>query len=130
MNQRYDEQKQTIRMYQNLYQARTNIEKDEEGDLVADIYSILSVWRNSFSQLLNVHEVKVVRHLETHTAEPRMLEPSAFEVEMAIEKPKRHKSPNTDQIPAERNKSERRQIRSEIYKPIDSIWIMEGLPEE
>ena len=72
MNQIHDEQKQTIRMYQNLYQARTNIVKDEEGDLVADICSILSMWKNNFSQLLNVHGVKVVRHLEVHTAEPRM----------------------------------------------------------
>jgi hypothetical protein len=37
MNQRHDEQKRMIRMYQNLYQARTNIVKNEEGDLVADI---------------------------------------------------------------------------------------------
>jgi hypothetical protein len=28
-------------------------------------------------------------------------EPSAFEVELAIEKPKRHKSPGIDQIPSE-----------------------------
>jgi hypothetical protein len=32
---------------------------------------------------------------------PLVPDPSAFEVEMAIEKVKRHKSPGTDQIPAE-----------------------------
>jgi len=42
-----------------------------------------------------------VRQTELHTAEPLMLEPSAFEVQMAIVKPKRHKSPGIDQIPAE-----------------------------
>jgi len=130
MNQRHDEQKQTKRMYQNLYQARTNIVKDEEGDLVAGIYIILSMWRNNFSQQLNVHGVKVVRNLELHTAEPRMPEPSAFEDEMTIEKSKRHKSPDADQIPAELNKAERRQIRSEIHKLNNSIWFTEGLPEE
>ena len=36
-----------------------------------------------------------------YTAEPLVLEPSAFEFGMAIEKLKRHKSPGTDQIPAE-----------------------------
>jgi hypothetical protein len=61
MKQRHDEQKRIIRMYQNLHKARTNIVKNEEGDLVADIYSILSKWRNYFSQLLNVHGVKGVR---------------------------------------------------------------------
>jgi hypothetical protein len=31
------------------YQPRTNIVKDEKGDLVADSYSILARWRNHFS---------------------------------------------------------------------------------
>jgi len=35
---------------------------------------------------LNVHEVNDVSHTEIHTAEPLVPEPSAFEVEMAIEK--------------------------------------------
>jgi hypothetical protein len=43
-------------------------------------------------------------------------EPSAFEVEMVIEKPKTHKSPGTDQIPAELIKSGGRTIRSEFHK--------------
>ena len=34
-------------------------------------------------------------------AEPLVPEPSAFEVDLAIEKLKSHKSPGTDQIPAE-----------------------------
>jgi len=35
---------------------------------------------------------------EKLTAEPLLPEPSAFEVEMGIDKLKRHKSPHTDQI--------------------------------
>jgi hypothetical protein len=42
-----------------------------------------------------------VRQTEICTAEPLVPEPSTFEVEMAIEKLKRHKSPGTDQIPTE-----------------------------
>jgi len=34
--------------------------------------------------------------LETHTAEPLVPGPSALEVEMAIEKLKRHKTPSID----------------------------------
>jgi hypothetical protein len=48
-------------------------------------------------------------------------EPSAFEVEMDIEKQKRHKSPGIDQIPAELYKAGRRTILSEIHKLINSV---------
>jgi hypothetical protein len=44
--------------------------------------------------------VNDVRQTETHTAVPLLPEPSAFEIEMALEKIKRHKSPGTDRIPA------------------------------
>jgi len=57
--------------------------------------------RNYFSQLLNVHELNDVRQAEIHTTETLMPETWAFEVEMALEKPKRYKSPGTDQIPTE-----------------------------
>jgi hypothetical protein len=83
------------------YQPRTNIIKDENGDLVTDSHSILARWRNHFSQLFSVHGVINVRQTEIHAAEPLVPEPSAFEVEMAIEKLKRHKSPDIDHIPAE-----------------------------
>jgi hypothetical protein len=81
------------------YQPRTNIVKDDKGDLVTDCHSILARWRNSFSLPMTVHEVGV-RHREIHTAEPLGPEPSAFEGEMVTEKLKTHKSPGTDHIPA------------------------------
>ena len=77
-------------------QPRTNIVKDEKGDLVADSHSILARWRNYFSQLLHVHWVNGVRHTDIHTAEPLVPEPSAFEVGLVIEKLKSHKSPDPD----------------------------------
>jgi len=49
------------------YQPRTNIVKDEKGDLVADSHSILARWRNHFSQLLNVNGVNDVRQRDTHS---------------------------------------------------------------
>jgi hypothetical protein len=49
-----------------------------------------------------------------HTAEPLVPEPSDSEVEMAIEKLQRHKSPGIYQIPAELIKAGGRTIRSEI----------------
>jgi hypothetical protein len=52
------------------YQPRTNTVKDEKGNLIADCHSILTRWRNYFSQLLNVHGDNDVRQTEIHTAEP------------------------------------------------------------
>jgi hypothetical protein len=112
------------------YQPRTNIVKDDKGDLVADSHSILARWRNYFSQLLNVHGVDDVRQAEVHTAERQVPEPRAFEVEGAIEKLKRHKSPDTDQMPAELIKAGGRTIQGAIHKLIISIWNKEELPEE
>jgi len=77
------------------------IVKKEKGDLVTDCQSILARWRNHFCQLFNVHGVNDVRQTEIHTAEPIVPKLSAFEVEMAVEKLKRHKSPGIDHIPAE-----------------------------
>jgi hypothetical protein len=45
------------------YQPNTNLVKDENGDLLADSHSshnILNMWKNHFSQLLNVHRVSGV----------------------------------------------------------------------
>ena len=59
-----------------------------------------------------------------------MTELRAFEVELAIEKLKSHKSPGIDQIPAELIKAGGRTINSGIHKLINSIWNKEELPEE
>jgi hypothetical protein len=104
------------------YQPRTNTVKAEKGDLVTDSHNILARWRGQFSQLFNVHEINDVRQTDRHTAEPLVPEPSAFEIEMAIEKLKRHRSPGTDQIPAELIIAGDRKIRSEIHNLINSIW--------
>ena len=74
--------------------------------------------------------VNDVRHTEIHTAEPPVPEPRAFEVELAIENLKSHKSPGIDQIPAELFKAGGRTICYEIHKLIISIWNKEELPEE
>ena len=44
-----------INDFKKGYQPTTIIVKDEKGDFVADPHSIMARWRNSFSQLLNVH---------------------------------------------------------------------------
>jgi hypothetical protein len=79
---------------------------------------------------LNEHGFIDVRQNKLHKAEQLVHEPSVFEVDMAIEKLKRHKSPGTDQIPAELIKAGSRTIRSENHKLINSIWNKEELPKQ
>jgi hypothetical protein len=75
---------------------------------------------------LNVNGVNDIRQTEIHTAKPLVPEPSTFDVEMVIEKLKRHISPGIDQIPAELIKAGGRKI----HKLINSIWNKEELPKE
>jgi len=98
------------------YQPRCNIVKDEKGDLVADSHSFVARWRNYFSQLFNVHGVKDIGQAEIHTAVLLVPEPSASEVQLAIDKLKSHKSPGIDQIPTELIKAGGRTIFLEIHK--------------
>jgi hypothetical protein len=92
------------------YEPRTNTVKDEKVDLVTDHHSILVRWRKHISQLLNVHGVNDVRQTEIVSRTT-----SALEVETAIEKLKRHKSPGIDQIPEEMITARGRTICSEIH---------------
>jgi hypothetical protein len=55
---------------------------------------------------------------------------SVFEVELAIEKLRSHKSPGNDQIPDELIKAGGRTICCKIHKLNISIWKKEELPEE
>jgi hypothetical protein len=69
--------------------------KDENGDLLVDSHNILIRWKNYFSQLLNVYNVSDVRQIEVHADEPLVHGPSRLEVEIAIAKLKKYKSPST-----------------------------------
>jgi hypothetical protein len=75
--------------------------QEEKGDPLADSHNILNRWKNYFSQLFNVHNVSDVRQIEVHTREQLVPSPSRLEVETAIAKFKKYKSPGSDQIPAE-----------------------------
>jgi hypothetical protein len=64
------------------------------------------------------------------TAEPFVPEPSASELEIAIGKLKRYKSPDVDQIPAELIQVGGETLHSEIYKLIKLIRNKEELPHQ
>jgi hypothetical protein len=73
-----------INEFKKAYQPRTNMVKEENGDLLANSHSILNRWKSYFCQLLNVHGVNDVRQTEIHTAEPLVPQLSSSEVEIPI----------------------------------------------
>jgi hypothetical protein len=75
-----------INDFKKGYQPRTNMVKDEQGDLVVDSHRIWLGGRNHFSQILNVQGVNDVRQAEIHTTELLVPEPSVSEIESAIDK--------------------------------------------
>jgi hypothetical protein len=119
-----------INEFKRGYQLRNNLMKDENGNLLADSHNILNRWKNDFSQLLNAHNVSDVRQIEVHMAEPLVPGPSHLEVETAIAKLKKYKSPGNDQIPAELIQAGGELLLSTIHKLINSIWNKEQLPDQ
>ena len=95
-----------------------------------DSYSVLARYMKQFFQLFNVHGVSDVRQTEKHTAEPLVIEPSAFEFLLAIENLKSRKSPGIDQIATEFIKAGGRTTHSAIHQLIISLWNKEKFPEE
>jgi hypothetical protein len=104
--------------------------KDENGDLLAYSHNILNRRKNYFSQLLNVLNVRDVRQIEVHAAEPLVPGPSRLEVEIAIAKLKKYKLPGSDQIPAELIQAGGEILLSAIHKLINSVWNKEELPDQ
>ena len=115
--------------FKNCYEPRTNVVQGKKGDQITDSHSFFARWKKHFSQPFNVHGVSEVKQREIQTAEPLVPDPSAFDVGMAIEELKRHKS-GTDHFPADLIKAGDRNLRSEISKLINSIWNKEDLPDE
>jgi hypothetical protein len=69
-----------------------------------------------------------VRQIEIQAAEPLVHDISPFVVETAIEKFKKYKSPDSNQIPAEVIQAGIEILQSEIHKFINSIQSKEELP--
>jgi hypothetical protein len=82
--------------------------KNENGDLLVDSRIILNRWKHYFSQSLNVHNVSDVSQIH-------------LEVEIAIAKLKKYKSPGSDQIPAELIQAGGETLPSAIHKLINSV---------
>jgi hypothetical protein len=63
-------------------------------------------------------------------AEPLVPHPSRLEVEIAISKLKKYKSPGSDEIPPELIQAGGEILLSAIHKLVNSIWNKEELPDQ
>jgi hypothetical protein len=113
--------------FKRVYQPRSNLVRDENGDLFADSNNILNRWKSYFSQLLIVHNVSDVKQIEIHTAEPLVPGLSHLQVEIAIAKLEKYKLPCTDQILAELTQAGCEILVSVIHNLLNSIWNKEEL---
>jgi hypothetical protein len=77
-----------------------------------------------------VHTVSDVRQIEVHTAEQLVPGPSHLEVEIAIVKLKKYKSPGSDQTMAELITAGGGMLLSAIHKCINSVWNKEELTDQ
>jgi hypothetical protein len=77
-----------------------------------------------------VHIVNDVRQIEVHAAESLVPSPSLLQVETAIAKLKKCKSPGTDKIPAELIEAGGKTLLCMNHKLIKSIWNKEELPDQ
>jgi hypothetical protein len=118
-----------INEFKRGYQPRNNLVKDENDDLLEDSHNIFNRWKNYFSQLLNVPNVSDARHMNVHTAEPLVPGRSHLQVEIAIAKLKKYKSPGSDQILAKLILAEGEILLSAIHKLINSVWNRGELPD-
>jgi len=85
--------------------------------------------KNYLYQLLTVHVVNEVIQIEIHTAEPLVLQPISFEVEIAIVYMKSYKLPGSDQILAQLIQVGGNTLSTQIHMLINSIQNEEELPQ-
>ena len=84
--------------------------------------------RSVIYTLLNVNQSTSHEGSEVYPAEPDI--PSLIEVELPIEKLKRHKATGVDHIPTELIQTSGGKLYEEINKVIVLIWNKEELPKE
>jgi len=119
-----------INEFKKGYQPCACVIKKHDGTIVGDTTSILSRWKQFFSNLLNVNQITSHEGSEVYTAETDNPEPRLIEVELAIEKLRRHKATSVDHIPSKLIHAGGDKLYEEIHKLILLIWNKEELPQE
>ena len=83
------------------YNPRTEIMKEENGELVTEGEEIAKQFGKVFEELLNPQTLQDHTQIEYYTAEPEYVEPTDDEVRMTINTLKNNKSPGEDGLASE-----------------------------
>ena len=113
------------------YVAKTNLVKDETGQILSNSDKIKTRWQEYFQQLLNPTNMDYQEvERESNTSENEIDEPSYDEIEAAIKALKNNKACGVDEIPAELLKKGGPCIVYHLWQLIKKIWYEEKIPDE
>lgn len=119
------------------YKPQTTQCKNAQGDLLSTRREVLDRWVEHFNTLLNTGNVPENEppEMENDNQDPgnnedQQVPPTMNEVREAIKKLANHKSPGSDNLPAELLKGDSEELIVAIYKLLSEIWTQKILPEE
>lgn len=139
----FHEKGETRQVYQHVkeikkgFQARTNICKDKEDNLIGDKVKIIERWAEYFEQLLNGEEaataypeqISALIDQSKDKISDSETKPTIEEVKFAINTMKNNRAPGEDKIPIELIKYGNDIAIDKIHSLIVNIWENEAMPE-
>jgi hypothetical protein len=96
--------------------------KDENGDLLADSHNVLNIWKNYFTQLLNVHMSVMLGRNKYIWLNYQSLILALRGLNSLSRSLKKYKSPGSDQILAVLIRAGCESLLPVIHEVIYSIW--------
>ncbi|XP_037931768.1 uncharacterized protein LOC119666559 [Teleopsis dalmanni] len=112
------------------FQARINMCKDKDGELLVEKEGIIKRWQEHFQELFNIgSESNNLSLTDLATSTEQEPEPSLEEFTEAIKQMKNGKSPGEDSISAELIKHCGESAKIELFTLIKRVWAEERLPE-
>jgi hypothetical protein len=119
-------------MLRKDFKPRLTICKSKNGDIITEEYDTLNRWKDHFQELLGSREKEIepsiIQDYNYTSEEDRP--PTIEEVEMAVQKLKKHKAPGIDNIPAELFKNAGSELVKQLHTILKEIWVKEKMPTD
>ena len=136
------QQQQTRKFYRDVnklrkdFKPRLTICKSKSGEILTEKKDILNRWKDHYNELLNSteqeeeEEKEPIKMQDCKGTKEEDFTPTREEVEMAVQKLKKHKAPGTDNIPAELFKYGGDELLTHLHSIIREIWLKEKMPTD
>ncbi|XP_068250251.1 uncharacterized protein [Palaemon carinicauda] len=122
---------QGVRKIKRGYQARTQMIKDKDGEILTRDEDVMKRWEQYFKELLNIPDQVNPLNEETYYGPELELEPpTRVETNKAFKSLKNNKSPGNDNIPAELWKYGGEVIQEKLHDLMGTIWNEEITPDQ